>query len=274
MPATEPGELPLPAFSFALDPRAIRRRLGAEAGGWRLVCLRRVGSTNDVGRLAGERGIAERLAIFAEEQTAGRGRAGRTWTAPAGRGLLGSTLWRPPVAPARAATLGQVAAVATVEALAAVGVAARLKWPNDVLLGRAKVAGMLLESAVEAGRLRHVVVGIGLNVNQEAAELPPTPYPATSVRLATGRAVDRVALAAALLGALARGYEEWLARPADVFASWRSALATLGQPVRVVGPEGERVGRAIDVEPDGALVLERADGTVERLLSGEVSVRE
>jgi BirA family biotin operon repressor/biotin-[acetyl-CoA-carboxylase] ligase len=247
--------------------------MGAEAGRWRLICLHRVGSTNDVGRAAAQRGIDGRLAIFAEEQTAGRGRGGRRWTVPAGRGLLGSTLWRPEVAPARAATLGQAAGVATLDALAALGVEARLKWPNDVLLGRAKVAGILLESAVEAGRLRHVVMGIGVNVNQAADELPPTPYPATSLRLATGRPADRAALAAALLSALARRYDQWQARPDDVFARWRAALSTLGQEVAVVGPEGERGGRARDVEPDGSLVLERADGSVERLVSGEVSVR-
>src|SRR5262245_11449565 len=111
-----------PAFLFALDPRAIRARMGEAAGGWRLICLHRVGSTNDVARAAGELGVAGRLAIFAEEQTAGRGRGGRQWVVPAGRGLLASTLWRPAVAPARAATLGQVAGVAAVEALAALGV--------------------------------------------------------------------------------------------------------------------------------------------------------
>jgi BirA family biotin operon repressor/biotin-[acetyl-CoA-carboxylase] ligase len=244
-----------------------------EAGRWRLVCLHRVGSTNDVGLAAGERGIVGRLAIFAEEQTAGRGRGGREWTVPSGRGLLGSSLWRPAVDPARAATLGQVAGVATLDALAAVGVEARLKWPNDALVGRAKVAGILLESAVEAGRLRHVVIGIGVNVNQAAGELPPTPYPATSLRLVSGRPVDRAALAAALLTALARRYDQWQARPGEVFARWRAALSTLGQEVTIVGPEGERSGRARDVEPDGSLVLERADGAVERLLGGDVSVR-
>jgi BirA family biotin operon repressor/biotin-[acetyl-CoA-carboxylase] ligase len=247
--------------------------MGAAAEGWRLICLHRVGSTNDVARAAGERGIAERLAIFAEEQTAGRGRAGREWTVPPSRGLLGSTLWRPAVAPARAATLGQVAGVAAVEALAALGIEARLKWPNDVLVGQSKVAGVLLESAVEAGRLRHVVIGIGVNVHQSADELPATPYPATSLRLATGRPGDRTALAAALLSALARGYDGWRARPADVFARWRAALATLGQEVTVVGPEGERVGLARDVEPNGSLLLERADGSLERLVSGDLSVR-
>jgi BirA family transcriptional regulator, biotin operon repressor / biotin---[acetyl-CoA-carboxylase] ligase len=247
--------------------------MGLEAGGWRLVCLHRVGSTNDVARLAGERGIAERLAIFAEEQTAGRGRRGRAWTTPPGRGLLGSTLWRPAVAPARAATLGQVAAVATLDALAIGGLEARLKWPNDVLVDGAKVAGILLESAIESARLRHVVIGIGINVNQAADELPPAPYPATSLRLATGRPTDRAGLAAALLTALARAYDQWQLRPGDVFARWRGALATLDQVVTIVGPDGEQVGRARDVEPDGSLLLERADGSIERLVSGEVSVR-
>src|SRR4051812_33610465 len=105
--------------------------MGAEAERWRLICLARVGSTNDVGRAAGERGIDQRLAVFAEQQTAGRGRRGRAWMAPPGRALLGSTLWRPAVGPERVGTLAQVAGVAALDALAAVGVPARLKWPND-----------------------------------------------------------------------------------------------------------------------------------------------
>ena len=247
--------------------------MGVEARGWRLICLHRVGSTNDVARAAGERGSQGRLAIFAEEQTAGRGRSGRRWTAPPGRALLGSTLWRPAVAPARAAALGQVAGVATVDALAALGVEAELKWPNDVLVGRAKVAGILLESAIESDRISCVVIGIGVNVNQVAGELPPTPYAATSLRLATGRPTDRAALAAALLSALARRYDEWQARPRDIFARWRAALATLGQQVTVVSPRGALTGRARDVEPDGALLLERADGSIARVIGGDVSVR-
>lgn len=242
--------------------------MGRSAGGWRLVCLDRVGSTNDVVRRAGELGLTARLAVFAELQTAGRGRAGRSWQSPAGLGLTGSTLWQPPVSGERAGTLAQVAGIAAVRALGAVGVGARLKWPNDVLIGEAKCGGILIEIAFEGDRVAVAVVGIGLNVLQRADDLPSTPYPATSIQLATGRTVDRNLLAAELLTALAEGYERWLVDPLKDFDAWRAALSTLGRRVTVQG----RAGIARDVEPSGALVIERADGSVLRLLSGDVAV--
>jgi len=204
--------------------------------------------------------------VFAELQTAGRGRLGRRWEVPTGLGLLGSTLWRPDVPPARAATLGQAAGLAVLDAI---GAGARLKWPNDVLLGGAKCAGILLESALDGGRLEHVVVGIGINANQLTDDLPTVDYAAISLRLALGRPVDRNALAAALLVGLGRRYEQWLRAPLATFAAWREGLETLGREVVV----GERPGRAVDVEADGTLVVERGDGSVERVVSGEVSLR-
>lgn len=241
--------------------------MGRSSDGWRLVCLDRSGSTNDVARRAGEQGLAERLAVFAELQTAGRGRSGRRWEAPTGLGLTGSTLWRPPVPAERLGTLAQVAGVAAVDALAAHGVQARLKWPNDVMLGEAKCGGILIESAFEGSAVAYAVVGLGLNVGQDAEDLPPTPYPATSVRLATGRVPDRDALAGELLKSLAETYERWLAEPRAVFEQWRGQLSTLGRDVTIDG----QTGRATDVEPSGALLVNLADGRLTRYLSGEVS---
>ena len=168
----------------------------------------------------------------------------------------------------------QVSAIAACAALARFGVEARLKWPNDLLLGRAKVGGVLIEAAFLGERLDFVVAGIGLNVLQGDGELPATGYPATSVHLATGRRLDRAALAAALLDELAATYRVWLDVPGAVFARWRSGLDTLGRRVALEVPEGRLVGRALDVEPNGALLLERDDGRLERLVSAEVSARD
>lgn len=224
-------------------------------------------------RRAGDRGLLGLVAVFAELQTRGRGRAGRQWQVPSGRGVLCSTLWRPPVPPERAATLVQVAGVAATTALAAAGIGGDLKWPNDLLVDGAKVGGILLESAIEDGRLAHATIGIGLNVNQVARDMPDTPYPATSLALASGRFHDRTAIAASLLGALAHDYERWLARPVEIFERWRARLATLGHDVAVTTPGRTLHGRAREVELDGTLVLELPDGRVERLISGELSVR-
>ena len=210
--------------------------------------------------------------MLAERQARGRGRGGRPWLAPPGRALLLSTLWRP--VGRAAAGMVQVCGVAALAALGRFGVAARLKWRNDLLLDRAKVGGVLIECAFTGERLDFLVAGIGLNVLQEAAELPPTAYPATSVRLATGRRLDRAELAAALLDELSDGYARWRLDPAALFGRWRDGLDTLGRTVAVDGPDGRLVGRAVDVEPGGALIVEREDGRVERLVSGELLARD
>jgi BirA family transcriptional regulator, biotin operon repressor / biotin---[acetyl-CoA-carboxylase] ligase len=199
----------------------VRRAL--RSTGWRVVWLERTGSTNDVARAAAERGAGERLAVFAELQTHGRGQHGRSWTTPPGRALLFSTLWR---SAAVGPTLPMRCGVAVVDTLARFGVEARLKWPNDVLIDGAKVAGILVESGYLGERPEYFVAGIGLNVLQTRDELPETAYPATSLWLATGRRVDRAELAAALLDALAEPRDELAER-------WRALLVSGGAANRV-----------------------------------------
>lgn len=149
----------------------------------------------------------EGAVVAADEQTEGRGRLGREWLAPAGTSLLVSVLLRPDVEPARLPELSVVAGRACAEAIADVaGLETEVKFPNDVLVGGRKVAGILAEAS--EGR---VVLGIGVNVSQAAGELPAEPRtPATSLLLETGREVDRAELLVALLERLERRYDEWL----------------------------------------------------------------
>jgi BirA family biotin operon repressor/biotin-[acetyl-CoA-carboxylase] ligase len=227
-----------------------------------------------VARSAGDRGLTGYLAVFADWQRAGRGQAGRSWFAPPALGLLCSTLWRPEIDAVDSAAIGQMAGVACCWALGRLSLGARLKWPNDVVLGGAKVGGILVEGAVQGPMLDYAVVGIGLNVKQRSADLPPTPYPATSLALATGCHWDRDVVAAALLLALGNAYERWLADPQAIHAVWRASLETLGRDVTVAGPDGYAVGRAVDVALDGALLVQAGDGSTRRVVSGEVSLRD
>jgi BirA family transcriptional regulator, biotin operon repressor / biotin---[acetyl-CoA-carboxylase] ligase len=151
----------------------------------------------------------EGAVAVADEQTEGRGRLGRTWHAPAGSSVLVSIALRPPVPTPNLPELTLVAGRAVAAALAEVaGVAPEVKWPNDVLLGGRKVAGVLAEA-----REGRVVLGIGINVTQEAEELPERPeYPATSLLLATGRRFARTDILVALLDHLEREYDVWVAR--------------------------------------------------------------
>jgi BirA family biotin operon repressor/biotin-[acetyl-CoA-carboxylase] ligase len=251
-------------------------RLARAAGPpWRPVVVHRTESTNAVVAEAARRGERAGLAVFAEEQTAGRGRLGRVWHSPAGSGLTGSVLLRPRLPVEQLGWLPLAAGLAVRDVAAAAGVPARLKWPNDVLAGRSGSGGKLAGVLAERVPPEAIVVGVGLNVLADPAELPPG---AASLRGAGGRGLDRTALAAALLHALAG----WLAeldppgRPPRAPAlivrpAYRQLCATLRQAVALQLPDGSTLaGRAVDVDPAGRLVVARPDGSRLAVSSGEV----
>lgn len=230
--------------------------------------LAEVTSTQDeLARLAAA-GAPEGTVVTATHQTGGRGRRGRTWWDAPGDSLLVSVLLRPAIPAAAAPALSPVAAVAVAEAVAAVaGVKAGIRWPNDVLVGERKLAGILAEAAVDgAGRVEHVRLGIGLNVNQTAFPAPVRDV-ATSLRLVTGSAHDGARVLTALLAALDRHYGAFLA---DGFAAvrpdWRRRSVTLGRWLRT--PEGA-LFLAEDVDEAGALLGHDGGGRAVRLASGE-----
>ena len=208
----------------------------------------------------------EGAVALAEEQTAGRGRLGRSWDAPAGTSILVSTLLRPP--PGRNAAeltlVGGVAAAVAVEQ--ATGLAAQVKWPNDVMLDRRKVAGGLAELKDHA-----VVLGIGINVNQERDQLPPEPRtPAASLRTVTGRTFDRAAILADLLLQLEHRYDAWREGGLDAVYEDLGARDFLrGRRVTVDGVPGvaqmiTREGKLAVETDSGALLVESGEVLFER----------
>ncbi len=217
-------------------------------------------------RLARE-GAPEGTVVTARHQTAGRGRRGRPWWDAPGQSLLMSVLLRPPIPIAQAPQLSLVAGLAVADALGpAAGVAARIRWPNDVLIGGRKVCGVLPETVSSAdGRVGHLLLGIGINVDQ--SEFPDDLRDhATSLRLATGVSHDQGRLLAALLAALDRRYAEWLAGGfARLREEWRRLASTLGERVRI--PDG-REGVAVDVDGDGALLVDAGEGVLTRVVAG------
>jgi BirA family transcriptional regulator, biotin operon repressor / biotin---[acetyl-CoA-carboxylase] ligase len=230
-----------------------------------------IGSTNDRARQLAEEGAGHGDLVIAEAQTGGRGRRGRSWSSPPGRNAYFSVILRPDLPPARAPELTLLASVALCDALRLAGVPALIKWPNDLLVGGRKIAGILTELGMERGVVQWVVVGIGVNVNAVEADFPEELRElATSVRLARGVPAPRALLVAACLTAL----EEWLDRHAEegfepVRRAWRERSDTLGREVVVRTEAGELVGTAEDVDADGALLL-RVSGRVTRILSGDV----
>jgi BirA family biotin operon repressor/biotin-[acetyl-CoA-carboxylase] ligase len=231
-----------------------------------------VDSTNAVAfRLAVE-GAEHGELVVAEQQTQGRGRRGRSWSSPAHLNLYCSLVLRPELPPQRAPELTLLAAVAVAESLRAAGVPADIKWPNDLLFGGRKIAGILTELSADPDRIHFVVLGIGINLNARREDfVPEVAEVATSVLEASGRPVSRAAFAAALFGRL----EEWLDLHAaegfrPVRERWRALSATLGQEVLVTSERREIRGVAVDIDEDGALRVRTVDGTEERVLAGDV----
>jgi BirA family transcriptional regulator, biotin operon repressor / biotin---[acetyl-CoA-carboxylase] ligase len=233
--------------------------------GCEIVRLGVVDSTQAVAFALAERGAADGTVVVADSQRAGRGRESRRWHDEPGASLLCSILVRPRVPPAQWPLLSLVTGVAVAHALRrGAGVAARLKWPNDVVVEGRKLAGILLESRLASPPA--VVIGIGINVGQERfpGELSGM---ATSIRLVTGRSADREALLPVLLEELT-AWRDRLEHEgfAPVREAWKALSATLGRDVR-----GDEVsGRAVDLDLDGALVID--DGRRRhRLVAGELS---
>ncbi len=245
---------------------------------WReLTVVAETGSTNaDLAARAVAEDLAEGVVLTADHQDAGRGRVGRTWVAPARSGLAVSVLLTPrEVAAGRWSWLPLLTGLAVVDVLQRVcGLPATLKWPNDVLVGTAKVSGILVER-IEPPSGPAVVVGTGLNVSLTPDELPvPT---ATSLALEGSATTDREVLLRAYLRALEHRYGRWRstggdARASDIAAAYRETCSTIGRSVRVAVPSGETVeGTADGIDDEGRLLVYDAAGRTHALSAGDVT---
>jgi BirA family biotin operon repressor/biotin-[acetyl-CoA-carboxylase] ligase len=263
----------LAAVPDRLTPLEIRPLLNTHDLGQVLHAYEEIGSTSDRAKELADDGAEHGEVVIAEAQTAGRGRRGRAWTSPPGRNLALSVILRPDLPPARAPELTLVASIAVCDALRQAGVDAGIKWPNDVLAGGKKIAGILTELAAEPDRVHWVVIGVGVNVNTRAEDFPEELRgEATSILLERGGAAPRALFAAACL----TGLEEWLDRHAEegfgaIRAAWRERSVTLGRQVSVRADGREVVGTAVDLDEDGALLVRDAAG-LQRILAGDVTL--
>lgn len=267
------------APDLVLTPDAVRSGLNTRYVGRHVTCFGVVNSTNDWMKQEAERGAEEGSLAIADRQTAGRGRLNRRWEAPAGSSLLVSLLFRPTfIGPDKAQLITIICSLAAADAVQmTTGVAAGLKWPNDLLLDGRKLAGILTELGFEpdtAGvdRLLWCVVGIGLNVNVDFSTQPELADVAISLAMALGRPVPRLPLLQRMLEGVERRYEELRAGHSP-HCEWAERLVTLGQPVSVTGSGGTRTGVAEGVDETGALLLRETSGTLTRVLAGDVTLR-
>lgn len=253
------------------DPSDLRTAIVGRKIGF----FRSVGSTNDLLKAEARSGALEGLVFVTDEQVAGRGRRGRTWTAPAGSSLLVSILLRPHWLPASDGfLLTMLAAVAAAEALETTEVRIDLKWPNDLEIGGRKLGGILVETELSDQSVNWAVIGCGININWDPRIIPELADRATSLGAELQRDLDRRPLLAALLRRLDARYAE-LRRGARsaLFEAWRNRLTMLGQAIRVETPQGTLHGSAVDVTRDGALVVRGDDGEQRIITAGDVSVR-
>jgi BirA family transcriptional regulator, biotin operon repressor / biotin---[acetyl-CoA-carboxylase] ligase len=232
-------------------------------------------STNDVVEKLARDGVKEGVVVFAESQTKGRGRLGRRWISPAYKGLWFSILLRPDLRPPEATQLTVASATALCRAIQSeTGLNSEIKWPNDILVGGRKVAGILTELNAEPDRVKHIILGIGVDVNLSAAELPADlRKQTTSLKIEAGRAFSRADLATAILQELDKDYERVCAGHfAAVADEWEAHCQTIGREVTIQIGDRRVQGRAESLGENGELLLRTEHGHLERISGGDVTL--
>jgi len=256
-----------------VTPDLLHKRLKGRLFGKRILHFFKTDSTNRVAMELGEAGESEGAVVIAEEQTAGRGRAGRVWHSERGTGLYFTLLLRPRLSPAQAPLLTMLAGIAAHSAITAqTGAEPELKWPNDLLLNGRKIGGILTEMHAEPSQVRFVIIGCGINVNQEnfPADISSV---ATSLRRETGRSHSRLELLVRLLAEFETDYNRFLREgPAVVIERFQkvSTFAS-GRRVRVDNGVHSYAGVTAGLSPEGLLLVKKYDGQTQAVIAGDVT---
>lgn len=218
----------------------------------------------------------EGTVIVAEYQTAGRGRLGRNWQSPRGKGIWMSIILKPKVDPIYVAKVTLIGAAAVNLALKDIGIISYIKWPNDIIINDKKVCGILTEMSSELNRINYVIMGIGINVNLDKEDFSKDiSKVGTSLKIETGEKVYRKKLLAKVLNRFEELYVPFI-KDGDLSQTikiCKENSALIGRKVRVICREEEKIGKVLNIDNNGKLVIEYDNGEVENLLSGEVSVR-
>lgn len=252
------------------------RRLNEALSGGRLgrvLVVDAIASTNSALFEAARAGEPEGLILLAEEQSAGRGRLGRSWVSPRGKSVLMSVLVRASIESGKAGLLNAAAGLAAIDAVRAeIGLSPDLKWPNDIVWEGRKLGGILAEAGTDREGGRFWVVGIGVNINWSPEDFPPDIADlATSLQIAKGNPVDRNSFVVHLVRSLGSVVEELESDSAALLVRYRRALDTLGRRVRAKLPAEEVEGLAEDVDGAGDLIVLTDSGERHRVTAGDVT---
>jgi len=259
-----------------LFPEEIGQGLSTRFLGRNILYCDSVPSTNNLAKELAAQGAADGTIVVAEEQTSGKGRLGRQWSSVKYKGLFFTVILYPPLIPSEANVLTLMTAVAMAEAIRnETGVAAGIKWPNDLLVDGKKICGILVELSAEMERINYIVVGVGVNVNQEESDFPEeVRLNATSLKAHTGAGISRVKLLQSFLKEFEKWYDISLAQGfAPALSRWKEMSVSLNCPVRISNPKSSWDGWAEDIDNDGALLVRLPGGELKRAISGEVSLR-
>ncbi len=253
-----------------LSPTSITSNLETHFVGQRVIYYPTLASTMEVAKREARQGAAEGTVVIAGEQTAGRGRKNRAWLSPRGSIALSIILYPGVVYLPYLIMLASLAVVHSIEAVT--GLQPQVKWPNDVLVNGKKVSGILIESSLRGNIVDYAVIGIGVNVNLRLSGFPEILPAATSLSDELGRDISQLDLIRRLLVEIERLY---LALPAgeSIYQEWRHSLVTLGKKVQVRSGKTVYEGIAESVDRDGSLLLRHLDGSLTKIVAGDVTLR-
>ncbi|MBO8162968.1 MAG: biotin--[acetyl-CoA-carboxylase] ligase [Brevibacillus sp.] len=230
-------------------------------------------TTQQLAHEAAGKGAPEGTLVVADQQTGGRGRLGRVWHSPKGTGIWMSLILRPHIELTRAPQMTLLTAVAMARAVQSeTGLEAQIKWPNDILINEKKVCGILTELNAESDRINYLVIGIGINVNQQPQDYPPElRSTATSLRIEAGQPFHRAMLIQTFCKQFEQLYREYLEHGfAPIKARWEAYATTLGKMLTVRTQHTTIEGRAVGLDPDGVLVVEDRDGVRHKVYSADI----
>ena len=256
-----------------LKPESIQSDLECRRVGSRVRCFDETDSTNLQACRLGDEGEVDGLVVVADRQSSGKGRMGRRWESPGGVNLYASILLRPAILPFEAPKLTFLSAVAVCRAITnCTGLQPTVKWPNDILLGGAKVAGLLNEMSSETDQVHYVVLGIGVNLNMRAEQFPADlRYPATSLAIVAGKTVSRLRFTRTLLQEIDALYQTYLEEgSAPIMSAWTELCDMTGKAVQVDCNELKIEGTMVGLAEDGALLVRTATGKIENIYAGDV----
>lgn len=260
----------------ALTFEEIKKYLNTKYIGKKIIHFESINSTNDKAKELAEQGADNGTIIISEEQVGGKGRLGRLWCSPKYKGIWLSIILRPNINPMKAPEITQIAAAAMIESLKEFNINAKVKWPNDIIIEGKKVCGILTEMSGELNRVNYVIVGIGINANLDKGDFSKDLLDkATSLKIEINSNVDRKALVGTLLNKFEYLYTEFQEKGKIEFSIkiCKDNSAVIGKNIKIIKNTDKSYAKALDLDEGGGLIVQYEDGSVEKLISGEVSIR-